>query len=152
MIVLALELLKWKQSMGSRFTHSNNTGRVCCGVCPALRHRATPQEHTQNYHVVNPNGLAETFFAFGEIFLQQVSLGQCQVVCTGGTSLKAQQLMGKCPVNKLWRNGTPAWLGEQANHAHPQKDKAGGLTRTYLTRKQTEDFFPPPLNVYLHYF
>lgn len=125
------------------------------GQCPASGHRAAPQEHAENYHVVDPNGLTETFFAFGEIFLQRVSLGQRQVVCTGGTPLKAQQLVGKRHANKLWRNGTPAQLGEQANHGHPPKHTAGGLTRTYLTsmnRKQTGDLPPPPLNIYLHYF
>lgn len=91
------------------------------GHCPALGHCAAPQECTENYQVVDVNGLTETFFTFGEIFLQQVSLGQRQVVSTGGTSLEVQQLVGKRPVNKLWRNSILARLGEQANHRHPRR-------------------------------
>lgn len=58
-------------------------------------------DYTLSYHAVNPNSLTETFFTFGEFFFQQVSLGQRQVVPTGGTSLEAQQLVGKGLVNKL---------------------------------------------------
>jgi len=144
--------------MGSRFPHSNNPGRACCGIWPVPRFGAPccTLQCTENYRVVNPNGLTETFFTFGELFLQQVRVGQCQVVCTGGTSLKAQQLVGKRHANKLWRNDTRLRLGERANHGHPQKDMAGGLTHTYLTsmnRKQAGDFFSsPPLNIYLDCF
>lgn len=117
-------MLKCKASLGSKFT----AARTWAGHCPASGHCAAPLERTENYQVVDVNGLTETFFTFGEIFLQQVSLGQRQVVSTGWTSLEVQQLMGKRSVNKLWRNSTPAQLGEQANHRHPQKDMAGGLT------------------------
>lgn len=97
------------------------------------------------YQAVHADSLAEAFLTFGEIFLQQVCLGQRQVIGTGGASLKAEQLVGKCPVNKLWRKGTVAWLGEPARCRQPQKHGAGGLTCTSListNRKQTDHFTP----------
>lgn len=62
--------------------------------------------NTEDYHEVDPNGFAETLLAFGEVFLQQVSPGQRQVVRTRGAR---QQLVGKRHVNKLQGNST--WHG-----------------------------------------
>lgn len=59
--------------------------------------------NTEDYHEVDPNGFAETLLAFGEVFLQQASPGQRQVVGTRGAR---QQLVGKCHVNKLQGNST----------------------------------------------
>lgn len=113
--------------------------------CILLREVTHAPRRTGTYQAVHADGLAEAFLTSGEIFLQQVHLGQRQVIGTGGASLKAEQLVGKCPVNKLWRKGTAAQLGELANCRHPQKHGAGGLTCTSLismNRKQTEHFFP----------
>lgn len=117
--------------------------------------------NTEDYQEVNPNGFAETFFTFGELFLQQARPGQRQVVSTGRASLLAQQLVGKCHANKLQRNGTPAWLGEQAKHRHhknPQEDTAPALSAlrelsctclTSTNRRQEIIFSSSPLKICL---
>lgn len=111
--------------------------------------------NTEDYHEVDPNGLAETLLAFGEVFLQQASPGQRQVVRTRGA---CQQLVGKRHVNKLQGNSTPARLGEQAHHGHPQDAAPALQTRFRRTascpfefHEQETDrrFFPPPLKNYL---